>query len=133
MTQAQSNLSATRHQGQQPMPQLGTPLVDPSDGTIARPWYRFLVSLFNRTGISPGGVAQVQTPNVSPFLFIAATNGDLLASFGTVQVSRDNGETFFGAGAAGGSVAMLLNDQVRVSWAGAVPPQITFLPVGQQS
>lgn len=39
----------TSHQVAQPIPRLGTPLVN-SDGTPSIPWYRFLITLWQRAG-----------------------------------------------------------------------------------
>lgn len=116
---------------QQPFPQMGTKFVD-EQGYVARPWYRLLVDLWKRSGISPGGQPQVQVLEVSPFDFQAPTNGTLLISSGVVAISRDGGETFFPAGTMGGTVPVVVADIARVSWSGALPPSVVFLPTGQQ-
>lgn len=45
-----------QHQAYQPFPRLGTPFIN-SDGTLAFPWYRLLISMWNKLGQSTSQVA----------------------------------------------------------------------------
>lgn len=81
--------------------------------------------------LAPGASAVVEAPGVSPFTFVAPSAGTLVVSSGQVQVSRNNGGTYYVASLTGGPVALLASDQVIVTWYSAVAPTVTWLPWGQ--
>lgn len=44
------NSTGSQHQEFQPLPQLGTPIVDPTTGIADASWYRFIISLWQKLG-----------------------------------------------------------------------------------
>ena len=97
-----STTAATAHQSYQTVPYLSTPLTNP-DGTISIPWYQFLVSLAQRTGMTTPGTAAVdglqssqnsvvlgQTSQAAgaPLAAYSALSGDYL---GTLQLADEAG------------------------------------------
>jgi hypothetical protein len=57
--------TALAHQAFQPIPNLSTPMVNP-DGTLATAWYRFLITLWQRTGCNRGAVQNAAVVNQAP-------------------------------------------------------------------
>jgi hypothetical protein len=53
--------SPTAHQAFQPIPRLNEPLVDPPTGILTPPWYRLLITLWNRTGCNSGSNVDTQS------------------------------------------------------------------------
>ena len=75
-----------------------------------------------------GGPAVPQVLGSSPFVFTAPGAGTLIVASGKVEISRDNGVTWYTVGLQGGPVPIVRLDQVRVSWTGSAP-QVTLLPL----
>ena len=77
-----------------------------------------------------GGTAQALAPAGSPWPYVAAFQGTLLACGARVDLSRDNGVTYFPVTLTGGAVPMLTGDIAKLTWYSAVAPTVTFLPGG---
>lgn len=73
------------------------------------------------------GAVQVQALGASPFTFVAPSAGVLAVSSGSLEISRDGGQTYYAIGAAGGAPALRAKDQCLVSWSGAAPV-VAFFP-----
>ena len=127
------------------------------DLSISIPWYRLLITLWNRTGgatsagflspTTPGGSGQPQTLGASPFGFTATSGGQLLVSRKytvgangvrtreaggeTVEFSRDGGATFYFAATAPALLPISYQDQIRISWFTPGPPTVIFFPIAQ--
>ncbi len=92
----------------QAFPKLNTPLVDKSTGVISIPWYRLLISLWNRTGGAQGGLVMPTggmiwwgspTPPDGFFLcdgtaISRTANADLFAVIGVTFGAGDGVSTF---------------------------------------
>ncbi len=81
--------SITSHQGFQPFPKLESPFVD-SNGRIAKPWHRFLQTLWQRTGSGSVSTANAITLSKNPttgFIDVIDATGTVLGqlSFGNTQ------------------------------------------------
>lgn len=76
----------------------------------------------------PGGAAQPVAITGSPQVFTAPGDGTLVVFAAKVELSRDNGVTWYIVTLNGGAVPMLMNDQVRVTWFSTEPPTITYFP-----
>ncbi len=63
----------------------------------------------------------------SPFVFVAPGPGTLVVASGKTELSRNGGGIYYTVGLQGGTVPVLISDQVRVSWTGSAP-LITFFP-----
>lgn len=55
----------------QGFPQLGTPFVTIANGVVTPPWFNLLLSLWNRTGVSQGGVL---VPSGQSVMFVGPAN-----------------------------------------------------------
>lgn len=62
----------------QGFPQIGSAFVNTKSGTIMPAWFNLLISLWNRSAVSQGGVL-VPSGQVIPFMSAAIPNGWLLA------------------------------------------------------
>lgn len=151
-----------------PFPKLGTAFVD-SDGSLARPWYRLLITMWQKLGAanspnpslgvylaqapgggtpltafdsvtgaslgvvetssSVGGPAEPQVLGASPFVFVAPTSGMLAANGGSIEISRNNGVTYYPVGFTGCGLRVLMLDRVRITYRDAAnAPTVTFFP-----
>ena len=72
----------------------------------------------------PGLPAQTQAPLASPWIFTATETGNLIVDSGLVEFSR--GSLWITVSQAGGTVPMLLNDRVRITWFKVVPTVIFY-------
>lgn len=75
-----------------------------------------------------GGPAQPQAPSTSPFIYTATNAGTLVVFAAEVELSRDNGITWYKVTLTGGAIPMLALDRVRVTWYGPSVPEVTFFP-----
>lgn len=160
----QNQATSLRHQTFQPFPRLGTPLAN-EDGTVSIPWYRFLISLWNKLGqgtsqaanavylaltgantitayesatgneiavlatsSAVGGPAVPVPVGASPFTYTALVSGTLVVFGARVDLSRDNGVTFYPASLVGGPIPLVLHDVAKLSWFSAAAPTVTWLP-----
>lgn len=116
----------------QGLPTQTTPFLSP-DGRVSPVWWRFLLSLFVRTGSGTGGtVGPIKTIalGASPFVYTAQSLGSLIisgAGVAKLEFSRD-GVTFIDAGAHYGSFLMALSDSMRITYV-APSPSVTFAPM----
>ncbi len=82
-----------------------------------------LVPLPNIAGL-PG---KPQAPVASPWVYTTGETGNLVIDSGLVEFFRDNASGWITVSQQGGSVAMLKNDSVRVTWYNSIP-KIIFFP-----
>lgn len=75
-----------------------------------------------------GGAAVNVVPGASPFTYTAPQAGTLIVAAAQIEISRDSGANWFIASVTGGTVPVLFDDQVRMTWYGPNIPVITFLP-----
>lgn len=102
-----------------------------SPGSIAPGNVRNIIcSNLNHQGT--GGNAVVLSPSSSPFIYTATYVGMVVASSGTMLISRNNGGTFYQFSTAGGNILMLVGDQIEIAYSGS-PPVVVFLPIGPSS
>lgn len=74
---------------------------------------------------------QVQAPTTSPFTFTSTVPGTLLVGGGKIELSGDSGSNWYTIGLTGGTISLLKNSSVRVTWtqAGASNvPAVVFFP-----
>lgn len=76
----------------------------------------------------PGGAVQPVVIIASPQVYTAASDGTLVVFAGMVELSRDQGVTWYKVTLQGGAVPMKNEDRVRVTWYSADPPEITWFP-----
>lgn len=98
------------------------------DGTMKSNWWRFFLNVSQQAfGTNSTGPASV-TVGASPFVYVAPVQGSVLISGGPVSLieySKD-GTTWFPTGQTGGSLQLVANDHVRVTFTNA--PSMTFFP-----
>lgn len=73
------------------------------------------------------GPAQPQILGTSPFVFTATVAGTLVIDSGKVEISRNNGVTWYQCSLQGGAIPMLIADKVRITWFQQTPV-VAFLP-----
>ena len=79
-------------------------------------------------GDTVGGPAQaVAIGSVSPYTYVATVAGVLVVFGAHIDVSRDNGATWYRVTEMGGQVVLQKRDRARLTWYGD-PPQTTFFP-----
>ena len=140
-------------------PEVDFPIANPN-GTITVPWQRLLLAMWLKLGgsntastaraitsVTTGSPVLPQNPSGSPFVFISQNFGTLVVGrnysvdpvsgkrvlsdgSATIEISRNQGTTWFLAGLGQLAIPVLVSDQVRVSWSGPVSPVVNFLPVG---
>lgn len=76
----------------------------------------------------PGGAAVPLAPAASPFIYTALAQGTLIVFSAKVEISRDTGANWLPVSLNGGAIPLLKNDQIRLTWFSADPPEVTFLP-----
>lgn len=109
----------------QAFPRLDAPPIDLKTGLWTRPWYRLIVSMWNRIGT--GGAASAVTVGASPVAYTAQVPGFLLISGGTVTgvtMTRGGVVTTFPASTA--LLPLSPGDAASVTY--TVAPTITFIP-----
>ena len=83
------------------------------------------------TLVLAGGAGQPALPidpGVSPFTYTALLQGTMVVFGAEVELSRDNGAHWYKVTLTGGAVPMMVGDQIRVTWTGADPPEVTWFP-----
>lgn len=103
----------------------GTPAV-----LVGKDWFRFFASLFTLT-TSGSRDAVIPFTGVSPLVYTALAKGQAIVSGGTVsaiELSRDNGTTYYTTGLTAGVFPMSANDLVRVTYSVA-PTTLVFVPL----
>ena len=145
-----SQQTALQHQTYQPFPKLNAPIIDDA-GNVSIPWYRLLITLWTRSGgsvtngsvngtVQSDGNLQISTKvegngiepiavAQSPQIFAPTFQGTLIATACQVELSRNQGQTWFVVSPMGGAIPMLVNDWARFTWYGQ-SPTLTFLPGG---
>ena len=122
----------------QAMPKLDARIAN-VDGTITIPWYRLLITLWNKTGganvpttgvglfsSSIGGTEILQVLAASPFTFVAPVVGFLTAAGGKIELSRSG--PWREVSITGGSFWLQAGDSARVTWFGDAPPEVIWWP-----
>lgn len=72
---------------------------------------------------------QVLVPTSSPFTYTALVPGTLLVFGGQLDLARPGGpQAFYQVSLVGGALPLLAGDRARVTWFGASPPAVTWLP-----
>lgn len=79
----------------------------------------------------PGGAAQLVVVTGSPQTYTSISDGNLVVFAAGVELSRDNGATWYQVTLQGGSIPMKKGDMVRVTWFGQ-NPTITWFPNFQE-
>lgn len=72
-----------------------------------------------------GGAEEVLVLGASPFVFAAGGLGNLLVGSGKVEISRSGG-AFRQIGLVGGYFFLEPGDSIRVSWFGAIAPEVVW-------
>ena len=75
-----------------------------------------------------GGPAQPQELTLSPFIFTSEVDGTLTSKTGEMELSRDDGTTWYPFSVTGGAIHLKRADLIRVTWFGSAAPQVTFFP-----
>jgi hypothetical protein len=124
------------------MPLPAAPMVDPQTGYPTTVWWRWMLTMFSRTGGGTGdssaalaeftanqarpGVAVTVGP--SPFIYTAPSHGSILV--GGNGVTRleitANGATWFPTGSFYGAFPLAKSSQARISFVGS--PSMVFIP-----
>jgi len=102
------------------------PLVE-GDRTASVSFYRFLQNLFQAAG--GGGQTASITVGTSPYVYTAASTGQVIVQGGTVskiEFSRDAGTTFLDTGVTQGMFLLNAQDQLKVTY--SVKPTMTWVP-----
>ncbi len=110
------------------IPSINSQFLDPAGG-LSQAWYNYLLTT---SPFQPGHTAQVQDLGaVSPFVFAADQGGALVVQNAggtfTVEISRDNGITFYQIATGETIVPLRRLDQVQVTWV-TPPPDVIWLP-----
>lgn len=103
-------------------PNWTTPIVDPQTGYANQAWFEF----FARLTAQPPPITAVK-PTVSPFTYVASTNGNLAASGGTVSaITITRARMTIPTGVTGGIIPLSQGDSVTITY--SVAPTIHFTP-----
>lgn len=92
---------------------------------FTRPWYRFLQQVFQRVANSGEDAAAV-TVGASPFVYTAASDGNVIVTGGTVSlIQYGRNAAFTSIGITSGIVPVFAGDSVRVTYTAL--PTMTFI------
>lgn len=115
----------------QGFPQISAPFVDINNGQINQTWLQLLISLFQRTGGSGGGLPApfaLLPITISPFVYTASIAGHIWIDEGTyadVRIVRASVALNSGK-ITRGIFPMSPLDVITVTW-GSLPPTIYFI------
>ena len=95
------------------------------DSLFTRPWYLFLQQVFQRVANSGENAAAVAVA-ASPFVYTAASDGNLIVTGGTISlIEYGRNSIYTSTGLTAGLVPMFAGDTVRVTY--TVLPTMTFI------
>lgn len=76
--------------------------------------------------VGGGPAIPVSTGGGSPLTYTATVDGSFLAESGKVELSRDAGATWYTVSQVGGTIPMLKDDKLRLTWYSTAPTCVYF-------
>lgn len=85
---------------------------------------KFVANVLTKAQAAPA--ATVLAVGSSPMRYEATTAGSLVASEGSLELSRDAGANFYPVSKVGGAMLMQAHDLAQITWYGAAPILVFF-------